>query len=91
MANSTKTVRVTAAQKRAAKGLISRSAKTGRYVSPSVSKIANAKSATRSATTGRYVSKGPANGATASTASDDAPGASRPVSTEPASATRRGA
>lgn len=38
----TKTVRVTSAQKQAAKILIARSAKTGRYVSPSVSKIANA-------------------------------------------------
>lgn len=89
MANSTKTVRVTSAQKRAAKGLISRSAKTGRYVSPSVSKIANAKSATRSTTTGRDVSKGAANRAPAGTAAEDAPGASRTVSTEPASAARR--
>ena len=37
------TVKVTAAQKQAAKTLVSRSAKTGRSVSTAVSKIANAK------------------------------------------------
>lgn len=55
MAKSMKTVRVTSAQKNAAKALVSRSATTGRYVSPSVTKIANAKTTTRSVTTGRYV------------------------------------
>lgn len=39
---STKTVRVTSAKKQAAKTLVSRSAKTGRQVSKSVTKIANA-------------------------------------------------
>lgn len=68
-----RTVHVTSAQKQAAKGLVSRSAKTGRYVSSSVSKIANAQNprttvvestsggqssvTSRSATTGRYVAK----------------------------------
>ncbi|MFT4297522.1 MAG: hypothetical protein QM582_19135 [Micropruina sp.] len=37
------TVRVTPAQKNAARALINRSAKTGRVVSPAVAKIANAK------------------------------------------------
>ena len=37
-----RTVKVTAAQKRAAKALVDRSTKTGRYVSSSVMKIANA-------------------------------------------------
>ncbi|MDN5770125.1 MAG: hypothetical protein L0H26_10370 [Microlunatus sp.] len=55
MTKNTRTVRVTSAQKSAAKALVSRSAKTGRYVSPSVTKIANAKTTTRSAATGRYV------------------------------------
>lgn len=55
-----RTVRVTSAQKQAAKALVSRSAKTGRYLSPSVTKIANASRAeqgsySRSASTGRYV------------------------------------
>ncbi len=69
-----RTVNVTSAQKQAAKALVSRSAKTGRYVSSSVSKIANARSprttvvestagrevpaSTRSATTGKFVTKG---------------------------------
>lgn len=57
MANSTRTVRVTSAQKSAAKGLINRSAKAGRFVSSSVAKIANAKSTSRSATSGRFVHK----------------------------------
>lgn len=68
-----RTVHVTSAQKQAAKGLVSRSAKTGRYVSSSVSKIANARNprttivdsasgsgpsgSSRSAATGRYVTK----------------------------------
>jgi len=58
MAKTTRTIRVTAAQKNAAKALVARSAKTGRHVSSSVSKIANAKTTTRSAITGRYVTKG---------------------------------
>jgi hypothetical protein len=37
------TVKVTAAQKQAAKTLVSRGAKTGRYVSTAVAKIAAAK------------------------------------------------
>lgn len=41
-----KTVRVTSAQKQAAKALVQRSAKTGRSVSTSVTKIANAPSRT---------------------------------------------
>ena len=38
-----KAVRVTSAQKSAAKAVVARSAKTGRQVSKSVTKIANAK------------------------------------------------
>lgn len=58
---STKTVRVTPAQKQAAKGLISRSAQTGQFVSTAVTKIVNASkangksSAARSAKTDRFV------------------------------------
>lgn len=44
-----RTVKVTSAQKRAAKALVDRSAKTGRYVSDSVLKIANAESQPRPA------------------------------------------
>ncbi len=40
----TRTVKVTSAQKRAARALVDRSAKTGRLVSASVLKIANAES-----------------------------------------------
>ena len=53
----TRTVRVTGAQKSAAKALMARSAKTGRAVSPAVPKIANAKT-TRSVSTSRYVTNG---------------------------------
>lgn len=38
-----RTVHVSSAQKQAAKALVSRSAKTGRFVSSSVTKIANAR------------------------------------------------
>lgn len=57
MANSTRTVRVTSAQKSAAKGLIARSAATGRFVSSSVAKIANAKSTSQSAVNGSFANK----------------------------------
>lgn len=60
MAKSVRTVRVTTAQKNAAKALVTRSAKTGRYVSSSVAKIANAKSVAPSAS-GRFVSKDTSN------------------------------
>lgn len=57
-----KTVRVTSAQVNAAKLKVKRSAISGRYVSPGVKAIANAKRETggggahsRSAVTGRYV------------------------------------
>jgi len=71
-----RTVHVSSAQKQAAKALVSRSAKTGRFVASSVSKIANARSprttmvdrtsgmgvvgSMRSAATGKYVTKGTA-------------------------------
>lgn len=42
VAHSSKRVYVTAAQKQTAQGLIERSAKTGRHLSTSVAKIANA-------------------------------------------------
>lgn len=58
MAKSTRTVRVTSAQKSAAKALVTRSAKTGRSVSSSVTKIANAKTVRASnPSTGRYVAQ----------------------------------
>ncbi len=41
----TKTVYVKSAQKQAAKALVTRSARTGRFVSSAVTKIANAESA----------------------------------------------
>lgn len=44
---TTKTVHVTSAQKRAARLLVSRSAKTGKGISATYSKIANAKSSPR--------------------------------------------
>lgn len=45
-----KKVIVSSAQKSAAKAMVSRSAVTGRHVSPSVHKIANAKSQPKSST-----------------------------------------
>lgn len=51
-----KKVYVTSAQRSAAKTLVSRSAKTGRYVSQAVNRIADADGTTRSAKSGRYVS-----------------------------------
>lgn len=66
-----RTVHVSSAQKQAAQGLVNRSVKSGRHVSSSVAKIANAKSSSRRADSGRLA------GGVSTSPSSDADGAGR--------------